>query len=1209
MEKKRFPNKKMKISLLSQEKNRNDLQSSAIKKQQDEVRQILIKEIEDDIIGPRLGPEEEINANPTSEYLTGILHPKQTKVSTEDDETTSGSNGNDDTASLTEPIAANSGMMPSSIGLTCRITKNTQKVRAKISFGRYKPFKKDDDKEYDVRYKREPFEEIFDLDISNWNKGPISLKSDEYLKLKYSVKELDSENVLSVFLVNDREQEEKSRSSIASCIFQAKIILSSVDNKEKIFRDDKSYFGKTDPNDPDSMLFGLLFNYKKNFGTGHTCAVEWDEENISDNMINEIFTSHIPKQRVLRVSPFDLDMEGLYMKKLYSVKNFEEYNTLLTPIVLEYENWIKNLENKISDEKIVPNEFKETAKQQLVECKYALERIKAGIDIISKNEDGAGEIFQFVNRVMALQQSYGKWAKQNVKNKKVEGNTPTEINGKWRLFQVAFILMNIEPIIHPKSVDRKIADLLWFPTGGGKTEAYLGLVTFVIALRRMKGWDKNSNEMTEQAYGVNVIMRYTLRLLTVQQFQRASALMCACEHVRKLERIPGTDEKKWGDEPFFVGLWVGSGTTPNRLEGKLPGTCEWAIKTARRRHTILNISPSPFQLINCPWCGQELDEYCYEIGGTPKQCRVFCSRDRCEFSKKSNQDGDYLPVLVVDDDIYRRCPSLLIATVDKFAQIAWQEKPASIFGLVDKYCQKCGFFRSQLSSDSAHNHQGGLEAWDIRGGKNLIPPELIIQDELHLISGPLGTLTGLYETAIDLLCTRNLDGAKVLPKIIASTATTKTSSTQIHSLFGREDTRIFPPQGFNFGDSFFAKEQPVDEHPGKMYLGVCATGKSGLTILGRVSASLLRKVRYLKEKKLYPDDVLDPYFTLVSYFNSIRELGGAEKSYRDSVPGFMERIHKNELQKTTTKPKLAESNELQLSMEDLQNISESQPIPKEEDTEKAKQRWVDKIPLTAELTGRAESGEIPEILRSLEIELGDSENNALDLLLSTNMLSVGVDIPRLGVMIVNGQPKNHSEYIQATGRIGRIAPGLILASYAYLKPRDLSHYENFKYYHSTFFKNVEPVSITPFAPRARDAGLFGIFVGLVRTLIPRLSKNEDAQLFDPKNPNFLKSLNDIKDAIEARVDSIDPSERDDTIKQLDNIIELWNQYRKKKTPLLYRKNPFKYADKKKEVNDWFLLKINEFDENELIKTPLSLRDAEQEQKLWYMQDQDEEDES
>ena len=338
MEQKIFPNKKIKISLLSQEKNRNDLQSSTIKKQQDEVRQILIKEIEGDIIGPRLGPEEEINANPTSEYLAGILHPKQTKVSSEDDETTS-TERNDDTASLTEPIAANSGMMPSSIGLTCRITKNTQNVRAKISFGRYKPIKKDDDNKYDVRYKREPFEEIIDLDIANPKTKP--LESDKNLKLKYSVKELDSENVLSVFLVNDREQEERSRSFVTDCIFQAKIILSSIDNEEKIFLDDKSYFGKTDTNDPDSMLFGLLFNSRKNFGTGHTCAVEWDEENISDNMINEIFTSQIPKQRVLRVSPFELDMEGLDMKKLYSVKNFEEYNQLLTPIIQEYENWIK----------------------------------------------------------------------------------------------------------------------------------------------------------------------------------------------------------------------------------------------------------------------------------------------------------------------------------------------------------------------------------------------------------------------------------------------------------------------------------------------------------------------------------------------------------------------------------------------------------------------------------------------------------------------------------------------------------------------------------------------------------------------------------------------------------------------------------------------------------------------------------------------------
>ena len=240
MEQKVLPKMKKKINLLSQEDNRRCLTTTLVsKKDQDEVRQILIKEIEDDIIGPRLGPEEEINANPTSEYLAGILHPKQTKVSTEDDETISGSNGNDDTASLTEPIAANSGMMPSSIGLTCRITKNTQKVHAKISFGRYKSFKKDDDNKYDVRYKREPFEEIIDLDIAN--PKTKQLESDENLKLKYSVKELDSENILSVFLVNDREQEERSRSFVTDCIFQAKIILSSIDNEEKIFLDDKSY--------------------------------------------------------------------------------------------------------------------------------------------------------------------------------------------------------------------------------------------------------------------------------------------------------------------------------------------------------------------------------------------------------------------------------------------------------------------------------------------------------------------------------------------------------------------------------------------------------------------------------------------------------------------------------------------------------------------------------------------------------------------------------------------------------------------------------------------------------------------------------------------------------------------------------------------------------------------------------------------------------
>ena len=233
------------------------------------------------------------------------------------------------------------------------------------------------------------------------------------------------------------------------------------------------------------------------------------------------------------------------------------------------------------------------------------------------------------------------------------------------------------------------------------------------------------------------------------------------------------------------------------------------------------------------------------------------------------------------------------------------------------------------------------------------------------------------------------------------------------------------------------------------------------------------------------------------------------------------------------------------------------------------------------------------------IELGSNEQ-PLDLLLSTNMLSVGVDIQRLGLMMINGQPKHHSEYIQATGRIGRRSPGLIITLYNPLKPRDLSHFENFNYYHSTFFKNVEPISLTPFAKRALDHGLFGVLVGLIRNKVSILSKNRDAKELKLDIMQIKNAINEIKEVFRTRIDIIDPPEVQSTLDYIDKLFRIWENYASQALPLVYKTTSF--TSKIEKQNHNYLLKSIEQGQKGLQKipaTPLSLREAEQEQQLYY----------
>jgi hypothetical protein len=604
---------------------------------------------------------------------------------------------------------------------------------------------------------------------------------------------------------------------------------------------------------------------------------------------------------------------------------------------------------------------------------------------------------------------------------------PQEVNPKWRPFQLAFILMNLKAIANPTDADRQTVDLLFFPTGGGKTEAYLGLAAFTLLLRRFRN-------LGIQSAGLSVLMRYTLRLLTLDQLGRAATLICALELLRR------NNVDKFGEWPFEIGLWVGRAATPNRMGSK--GDSDPNTARARtRKFWDSDKNPSPIPLEECPWCGTKFTRNSFRLSPNPDSpidLLVKCIKVGCAFS------GNFrLPIVAVDEQIYRRLPCFMIATVDKFAALPWTGRVGTFFGRVERYEKNDGFY-------------GPLDP--LRGSKlpegRLLPPDLIIQDELHLISGPLGTLVGLYETALDELCVIEKEGNKIRPKIIASTATVRRADSQIRALFDRPTVDIFPPPGPDRHDSFFAETLPSSKanarlYVARLYVGVAAQGRSPKVAMLRVYLALLgagQRWHNQLKKPGQKSNAADPYMTLVGYFNSLRELGGARRLIEDEV--------RNRLAGYSSRMRTGET----AGLFDDRKIS-YEPV---------------------ELTSRVSTAQVSEAKRRLSLFFSDESR--VDVAIATNMISVGLDIIRLGLMVVFGQPKMSAEYIQATSRVGRDIdrPGLVITIFNVHKPRDRSHFERFHHYHQTFYRSVEATSVTPFSPRALDKGLAATLVGLSR---------------------------------------------------------------------------------------------------------------------------------
>ncbi|MGO0578267.1 helicase-related protein [Ornithinimicrobium panacihumi] len=917
-------------------------------------RDMLVQRLREDLLG---GPfDDELTEAPLSRFVVGVLYPADPRrgandASVETESTNysdvEGSQSSEDQR-LDPGVALSRVRFPRSLGLTFAVeTGGRQALQIQVSAARY------------------ILQETTAGEAPTWRSSPISVEVtiDPHqhgmltheiatgLDLRALVRPASSAGTVAVTLTLINTQVAAGVERDGACWFRPQIRVQTVDGR--FLARPGSVAPGSDEEEIESQE--LLFRHVQAFGVGHGCAVTW---RASGDEVKEIVTEFVPGYELLLSDPAGGGGSDLSMVKLSASSDFSE----LDPLLRDYRAWVEQLDGDDSlDEK-----QQHTLARHRSEALRALERMTEGLAVL-RSDANVAAAFRLMNEAMSEQRS-----RQDFHRAGGIGTPPGRADARWRPFQLAFILINLKGLVDPGSQDRKVADVLWFPTGGGKTEAYLGIIGIAILLRRLR--DKS-------AAGVSVIMRYTLRLLTLQQYQRAAGLVCALERVRS-HSIPDS-------APISVGLWVGQGSTPNLIDD---AARELRRQMSESRGQEVSEAADPVQLRQCPWCGTKLGVNDYTIVNNRTQMLVTCPYSGCEF-----RNG--LPVHIVDTDVYRELPSLLIATVDKFAMVPWRAEAGRIFG---------------------------GPSIDLPGGLHALAPDLVVQDELHLISGPLGTIVGLYETAIDALSSKPSP-----PKLVASTATIRRAREQVRAIFARDAVQ-FPPPGAVHSDSYFAVEAPREKKGSRYYAGVMAASASHATLMIRVYASLLQSAGQVP-----PDhDDADLYWTLLGYFNSLRVLGGSYIQVLDDVPTEMAALANRR-------------------GEDCRTLAEPR-----------------------EMTSRKKSTEIPEELRILEQPRG--ELDAADVVLATNMISVGVDVDRLGLMAVMGQPQTSAEYIQATSRVGRRDPGLVVTIYNAARSRDLSHYENFSAYHRALYRHVEATSATPFAARARDRALHAVLTSLVR---------------------------------------------------------------------------------------------------------------------------------
>ncbi|MFF3182060.1 DISARM system helicase DrmA [Rhodococcus pyridinivorans] len=1062
------------------------------------VRENLVDILERELLGPIHGPEEVLPFSPRSQYLIGHIAPVKlggTAPIGADSEGTPDRGNLVEARSDGEAIAEGRGvpalgadetdvdaeddnaedrapkhglMIPSSMGLRFQLPADVDAFTVTASWGTYETVETDQVSKAGrpIRhYQRTPIREARTIrlaDLAAGHTATVPLRESICLRVDRYDDPSHRRVLVEIALCNDRET--PMPIPLGMWMFQTKLRVDA--GGADVFLPVHDVLEQDWPeHDEEVRRLNLQYRNRLEYAIGRTCSVDWSVKDGS-RRASAVWTTWLPVAETPQTRARSVENALLSMDALSQVTP-DELTAGLEPLVTGYGTWLDGQHAAAVE---LPEHLQQTAELVLWEARRAHQRLQAGLEHVA-TDDEALRCFRFMNQVMRDQRIASQVAAARASDPALSIEAAqAQVAAKgasaasWRPFQLAFILMQLGALTDPtapvRSADHQArVELLFFPTGGGKTEAYLGLAAYTFAIRRRQGVMDSTDGPLDGRDGVAVLMRYTLRLLTAQQFQRATALMCAAELARR------NDQVTWGSEPFRIGLWVGTDVSPKRFEEAAEQLTR-ANEYGAHRLTVLQIQ-------RCPWCGTPITASQVRADATLRRVFVHCGDElaRCPFAKGGSVP-EGLPVLTVDEEIYRLTPAFVIATVDKFARLAREGEAAALFGYVGQRCGRHGYVHPDYAActiSTTHPAKDGQPAATVRAVDRLRPPDLIIQDELHLITGALGTSVGLFEVAVETLASwERTDGAPVRPLIVASTATVRNAQEQVRGLYGRQ-VEIFPPQVLDVADTYFSQEVPLsDQNPGRRYVGVSAQGVRLSSAEIRVAEVLLSAGQLLFDRC---GAAADPYMTLVGYFNATRELAGMARYMADDVQNRVKRPRKD----SGFPARLGASF-------GLLNIGE--------------------------LTSRIASAEIGQTLDRLGLEFDPSYDTTeafrarltahdagkkvaarkdipFDVVLATSMLQVGVDVQRLGLMLVVGQPKNTAEYIQASSRVGRDPsdrPGLVVALGNWARPRDLAHFEQFRHYHETFYAQVEALSVTPYSPTSLARGIDGLLVSTTRVV-------------------------------------------------------------------------------------------------------------------------------
>jgi hypothetical protein len=1116
-------------------------------------RDKILRETRRRLIGPGLGKpgpsgthaDEIIEGRMSLAYMQGMLFPRAERSPADlgGDEAEDASDEDAD-----DPLSMSNAMLPASMGMSLCIAPGS-KVQITVDAAVYEQVEPREDAENPeaAKDKAKAAEAPVPADASRdaksakrrskadgrWQRRALAPASqavdatglettlvlEDHATLEVLARTLPSGDVLLTTSLSNIHEAKNARSSEAT-LYQVSIRAEPLEGQ--ILKYPAARY--VPPTDEEREL-RVIYGEQRPYAVGHGVATDWKLEN---DECEWVCTEALPTAHVWRpvFDNLSITRDGELVSfdddELFKIAPLAsgdlsgpELIERLTGLVEFYEEWI-------ASQAAIPvdSELAADASRMIGRCERSAERMKEGIRILQSDESIA-RCFMLANRAMLMSMSHagratGRGREDGVQGPFALGKAETgpidyfENPAQWRPFQLAFFLLVLPSLAGKELPDRDLVDVIWFSTGGGKTEAYLFVSAFELFRRRILEGKAGG--------GTGVINRYTYRFLTADQFQRTAGVICAMEMIRR--ELNASGDPSIGEEEFSIGLFVGGEVSPNSFAGSHDGAM------SRTQELLDSSQPrdaNPYPIESCPSCGTLLvpeekktkpdgspDEAYYGFIATANSFTTRCPEEDCAF-----HGG--LPVYFIDEQLLRAPPSFLLGTIDKFAMIPWKENGGVLLGLGTKWSS----------------------------------PSLVIQDELHLISGPLGTLAGIYEAAFETLMAA---GGKP-PKVIASTATIRNASVQCRRIYGRP-SMVFPSPGLRAEDSFFSKLDTGNKERSRLYAGVMAQGLRSTVAASWTMATLLQSSYELVEAGELTANEADSYWTLVAYHNSKRELGRIVNATRDEIPTRMK---------------------VYASDEEVERPSNFQVL---------------------ELKAHAETP-VPRA-RQLLARRHRPEQPAIDVVPCTNIISVGVDIDRLGMMMVNGQPKLSAEYIQATSRVGRGAvPGLVLAAYSPSKPRDRSHYESFRDYHERFYSFVEPTSVTPGALPAIERGLHAALVTVVRHGT-RLRKNATARQFDPAEQPVVAIIERLEQRLLRAYDGPrEAEERDRISAKLTEKVTEWAGWASAVEGLQYtfasnQQRPHllvRYGNKKIDGAGWHTLQSMRHVDKEIILEDMALAQA------------------